>query len=177
MSNNNLFRIGGIAIILGILLMFAGYAMPSLMWIGALFFAVFYYALFRFFGDKSPSLNLSGVVLGVGGSILWALTLFMNTTTGLLYNFASLAAFFLAPLFFGLLVYRNANLPRALAIFGIVAGVFGFLNFVIVTIAGGDYMNPNNPALTPMILATYYVGMLAGIVWLIWSAIVLLRKA
>ena len=177
MSNNNLFRIGGIAIILGILLMIAGFAVPALLGVGALFFAVFYYALYRYFGDQSPSLNLLAAILGVGGSIFYAVIAFLNITTGLLFNLATLVAFFLAPLVFGLLAYPTASLPRMLAIFATVAGVFGFLNFVIVTIGGGDYTNPNNPALNPMILGTYYVGMLAGVIWMVWSAIILFRKA
>ena len=176
MSKNNLFRFGGIAVILGVVLMFASYALPALLAVGGLLLAVFYYALYRFFGDKSPSLNLSAVVLGVGGSILFVIALLMNKTTGIVYNLAYLAAFSLAPLLFSLLVYRNANLPRMLAIFGILASVFGFLNFVVTTIGGGDYMNPNNPALTPLIDGTYYVGMLAALVWMIWSGIILLRK-
>ena len=176
MSKNNLFRFGGLAVILGVVLMFASYALPALLAVGGLLLAVFYYALYRFFGDKSPSLNLSAVVLGVVGSILFVIALLMNKTTGILYNLAYLAAFFLAPLLFSLLVYRNSSLSRLLAIFGIVAGVFGFLNFVITTIGGGDYMNPNNPALNPLINVTYYVGMLASIGWMIWSGIILLPK-
>jgi hypothetical protein len=48
---------------------------------------------------------------------------------------------------------------------------------VVVAISGGDYTNPNNPALTPFIWATYIPSMLAILVWLVWGGIRLFRKA
>ena len=174
MSSNNLFRIGGIAGILSIPLVFAAGAVPVLFVIVPLLLAVFHFALYRFFGDKSPSLNLSAVVIGVGGSIFLALVLFMNGADTLIgIGFA--VAFILPPALFGLVAYQNgdAGFSRTLAIIGIVAGVFGILNAVVGAVGGG-WTNPNPH---PLVLPTYFVSVLAAVVWMIWSAIILFRKA
>ena len=92
------------------------------------------------------------------------------------YNLALLAGPFLPALLAGLAANSQAGFPRALAIIGIVAGVAGLLNFLVVTIGGGDYTDPNNPALAPFIWATYLPAAL-GAVWLVWEGVLLFRKA
>ena len=173
MSNNNLFRYGGAAAILGILIMFGAAALPALVGIGFLVIAAYYFALYR---AESSALNLIATLSTVGGAIL---ALFTAATPNHLYNVAFLTGLALPPLLAGLAFNGKADFPRALAITGIVGGVFGLLNFVVVAaIGGGDYTNMmNNPALAPLIYVTYIPSMLAILVWLVWGGIRLFRKA
>ncbi len=170
-SPNNLYRVGGIAAILGFLIMFGAAALPALVGIGMLVMAAYYFALYR---AESSVLNLIATLSAVGGAIL---AMFTAATPNHLYNVAFMAGLTLPPLFAGLAFNGKADFPRALAITGIVGGVFGLLNFVVAAIGGGDYTNPNNPALTPFIYGTYLPSMLAILVWLIWGGIRLFRKA
>ncbi len=49
-------------------------------------------------------------------------------------------------------------------------------DLIIVLIGGGNWAQPNNPALSPVIMATYYIGMLLTLAWIVWSGLVLLRR-
>jgi hypothetical protein len=42
--------------------------------------------------------------------------------------------------------------------------------------AGSDWTTPTNPALSPLILGTYYIGMLVTLVWMVWTGIALLLR-
>lgn len=170
-SPNNLYRVGGAAAILGILIMFGAGVLPALVGIGALVTAAYYFALYR---AESSALNLIATLSAVGGGVL---ALFTAATPNHLYNVAFTAILVLPPLFAGLAFNGKADFPRALAIAGIVGGVFGLLNAVVVAIGGGDYTKPNNPALTPFIYGTYLPSMLAVMVWTVWGGIRLFRKA
>ncbi len=171
MSNNDLNRIGGIAAIVGILIMFGGAALLLLVPVGLLVTAVYYFALYR---SNSSALNLVATLLAAGGSIAMFFT-GVGGASG--YGLALLAALNLPPLLAGFAGYTKADLPRFLSIAGIIAGVFGVLNAVVVSIGGGDYANPNNPALTPFIYGTYLPAMLAVLTWLVWGGIRMFRKA
>ena len=171
MSNNNLYRVGGAAAILGLLIMFGAAALPALVGIGFLVIAAYYFALYR---AESSALNLIATLSTVGGAIL---ALFTAATPNHLYNVAVLTGLALPPLLAGLAFNGKADFPRALAITGTVGGVFGLLNFVAVAIGGGDYTNMNNTALAPLIYVTYIPSMLAILVWLVWGGIRLFRKA
>jgi hypothetical protein len=170
-SANTLFRLGGIAAILGILFTLGYAVVPLLLGIGALVMAVYYFALYR--GELSM-LNLAATLSAAGGAIL---LLFIKIGPSQIYGIALAAAIFVPALLAGLAANGRAGFPRALAIAGILGGVFGLLNYVVVAIGGGDYTNPNSPALTPFIWATYIPAMLATLVWLVWGGIHLFRKA
>ncbi len=170
-ANSTLYRIGGIAAIVGILIMFGGGAMPLLVAVGLLMTAAYYFALYR--ADPSV-LNLVVTLMVAGGSIAMFLTGVGPTFP---YGITMLAALYLPPMLVGFAANGQAGFPRGLAITGIVGGVFGILNGIVVTIGGGDYTNPNNPALTPFIYGTYVPAMLATLVWLVWGGIRMFRKA
>jgi hypothetical protein len=147
--------------------------------IGALVGTLFVFALYRLFNSESPAVSLAGAVLGIGGALLLAVLVVLNgAQNNSIQNLVLWAAFMSPPLFFGWLAYRHpdAGIPRALALIGLVGGVFGLLNLIVTLIAGGDWSNPNNPALSPVILGTYYLGMLPTLVWMLWSGIVLLKR-
>ncbi|MBI5293552.1 MAG: hypothetical protein HY872_16880, partial [Chloroflexi bacterium] len=133
--------------------------------------AAYYFALYR---AESSALNLIATLSTVGGAIL---ALFTAATPNHLYNVAVLTGLALPPLLAGLAFNGKADFPRALAITGIVGGVFGLLNFMVVAIGGGDYTNMNNTALAPFIYVTYLPSMLAILVWLVWGGTRLFRKA
>jgi hypothetical protein len=178
-SGNTVYRVGGIAAILGIVLSIGSYAVPALLAIGSLAVAVFIFALYRLFSPYSSALSLAATVLGIIGAVALAImSLPSGAPNNSLSNLAIWATWFLPPLAFGFLASRHpaAGMPRLLAIVGIVGGVFGLINVIATLIGGGDWSNPNNPALSPVIMASYYVGMLFVLVWLVWTGIVLLRS-
>lgn len=49
-------------------------------------------------------------------------------------------------------------------------------SLIVTLIGGGNWAQPNNPALSPVIMATYYVGMLLTLIWLVWTGLALLRR-
>lgn len=179
---NNLSRLGGIAAILGILLSIAYTINPVFLGFGALAFAVFIFALYRIFSSESAGLSLAGAVVGIAGAALLAfLTLtsqFQTTQSNATQGMAMWATFFFPPLVFGYLAYRHpgAGMPRTLGLIGLLGGVFGLLNAIFSLIGGGDWMNPNNPALSPFIMGTYLIGMVLMLVWLAWTVILLMRR-
>lgn len=179
MSSNNLFRIGGIAAIVSVVLMLGYYVLPPLFAIGALAMAVFVFALYRLCSATAPTLSLVGAVLGIGGSvILAAMWLIAGDRNAAPQNIAIWAGFFAPPLLFGLAAYQQPKIgmPRILAIIGIIGGVAGLINLILTLIGGGNWAPPNNPALSPLIMGSYYIGMLPTLVWIVWTGIVLLRR-
>ena len=170
MSSNNLFRIGGIAAILGIVLMFAGDAIPVLVGIGLLLFGLFYYALDKFLG--SSPLGLAAV----GSTVVGAIGLiFTGTNPTVIFNIFMVLAFMLPALLAGLAARGKAGFPRFLPIIGIAGGALGIVNAVVNLAGGGDYTNLSSPTLTLLSNLTYYPASLLVAVWLVWGSILLLR--
>jgi hypothetical protein len=179
MSQSTWLRVGGAAAILDVVLMAGYYVLPPISTMGALAVAVFVLVLYRLFRESAPRLSLAGAVLGIGGSvILAAMWLTAGDRNAAPQNIATWAAFFAPPLLFGIAAYRypNPGMSRILALTGIAGGVFGLINLIVVLIGGGNWSEPNNPALSPLIMATYYAGMLLTLVWMVWTGVVLLRR-
>lgn len=179
MSNSSLSRTGGIAAILGILLTIAYVVNPIFLAFGMLGFAVFYFAIFRLWSAESPALSLAGVILGIGGAVLFAaLILLRGNQNNSLQNTALWAAVSAAPLFFGALAYQHpkGGMTRTLGLIGILGGVGGLVNLLLILLGGGDWSNPSDPALTPWIMGTYYLSMVLFLIWFVWSVIVLLKS-
>ena len=170
MSSNNLFRIGGIAAILGIVLMFAGDAIPALLGIGLLLFGLFYYALDKFLGSSPLGLAAAGsTVVGAIGLLL------TGTTPTVIFNIFMVLAFMLPALLAGLAARGKAGFPRFLPIIGIVGGALGIVNAIVNISGGGDWTNLSSPTLTLLSNLTYYPASLLVAVWLVWAGILLLR--
>jgi hypothetical protein len=177
MQSQSIYRFGGMAAIVGMVFSLTAAALPALLAVGALAMAVFIFALYRLHRSESPAISLAGAVVGiVGAGMMAAVVLVTGTQSGTLVGLATWAAYFMPPLVFGFLAYQHrlAGQPRLLGIIGTVGGVLGLLNAIVVLAGGGDYANPNNPALTPWIMGTYYLGMLPTLVWVVWTGIVLL---
>ncbi len=172
MNTSSLYRIGGIAAILGIVLLFAGYAVPALLGIGVLLLALFYYAL-----DKSLGSSPLGLA-AVGSTVVGAIgLLFTGATPTVIFNIFMVLAFMLPPLLAGLAARGKAGFPRFLPFFGIVGGALGIVNAIVNIAGGGDYTNLSSPTLTLLSNLTYYPAFLLVLVWLVWGGIHLFRKA
>jgi hypothetical protein len=180
MQSHSIYRFGGLAAILGLVFSLGAAAWPALLAVGALTMAVFIFALYHLYRPESPAISLAGAVVGiVGAATMAAVVLVTGTQSGTLVGLATWAAYFMPPLVFGILAYQHrlVGQPRLLGIISIVGGVFGLLNAMVVLAGGGDYANPNNPALTPWIMGTYFLGMLPTLVWIVWTGIALLRAS
>lgn len=193
MSNNNLFRIGGIAAIASIVLLVFAFAagggstsisdvsflMRLLLSAFAIAVAVFVFSLYRLYRAEEPTMSLVGAIGGIGGAVLLVISvLILNLQSLTLYGIAMFATLFLPALLFGFLAYQHSQIgfSRILGAIGIVAGVFGLINTVLVVMGGGDWNKPNDPALYPLIMGSYSIASLAAAVWLVWGGIVLLRR-
>ncbi|NPV75364.1 MAG: hypothetical protein HPY59_03210 [Anaerolineae bacterium] len=174
MSKLNLYRAGGLAALLGIVLLFAAYVVPALLAVGVLLFAVTYFALYRLPGVGLPALNLAAVIstlLGAAG------LLFTGSTPSVLFNVFMGLALMLPAFLAGLSAYRQTAFPRALPIIGIIAGALGMLNAVANISGGGDWTNLPNAMSKLFSDLTYYPATLLLLVWLVWGAFLLFRKA
>ncbi|MBM3127714.1 MAG: hypothetical protein FJ009_03665 [Chloroflexi bacterium] len=163
----------------GLALSFLYYVIPAAFALGALAIAIFVFALYRLFHAESPALSLVGAVVGIGGGvILAALVLLVGSQNNAIQNLAIWASFFAPSLFFGWLAYQHSKvgMARPLALSGLVGGLGGLVNIIVTLIGGGSWEKPNNPALSPVIMGSYYIGMLLTMVWMVWSSIVLLRR-
>ncbi|MCC7360694.1 MAG: hypothetical protein IT317_14530 [Anaerolineales bacterium] len=178
MNDQTVLRLGSIAAVAGLLLSIGGFFSMTIVAVGALVLAVAVFAFYRLYRQAAPGLSLVGAIIGIGGAVVMAISVIAsNGQSNMVVSIATWTVYFLPPLVFGYLAYQHpeAGLPRLLGIIGMVGGVFGLLNTILVMIGGGDYANPNNPALSPYILGTYYLGMLPVLVWMVWSAIALMR--
>ena len=170
MNTSSLYRIGGIAAILGIVLLFAGDVIPVLLGIGMLLFGLFYYALDKFLG--SSPLGLAAVGSTAAGAIG---LIFTGTTPTVIFNIFMVLAFMLPALLAGLAARGKAGFPRFLPIIGIVGGALGIVNAIVNISGGGDWTNLSSPTLTLLSNLTYYPASLLVAVWLVWGGIHLLR--
>ncbi len=170
MNNSSLFRIGGAAAILGVLLMFGSESLPVLLGIGTLLMAVFYFALDRYIG--SSALGLAAV----GSALVGTVGLFFTgVTPSTIFNVFMVLAYMLPALLAGLAVRGTPGFPRILPILGIVGGALGIVNAIINIAAGGDWTKIANPTMKMLSNLTYYPGALLVAVWLVWASVVLLR--
>jgi len=190
--NTNPYRLGGIAAFLSIALIAAdtvitGVVSPAnvplssriLNSAAALILIPMLYALYVIHRDQAPTLSRVAWFEYLGTVVLYVTCLLaLNLRPLALYNFAFAAVNMMPSLLFGILIARQpqAGMPRALGILGVVAGVFGIVRYVLLTLGGGDWMNLNNTALQPIIFFSYIGWIFLSVVWLIWSGVLLLRR-
>ena len=190
--NTNPYRLGGIAAFLSIALIAAdtvitGVISPANVPISsrllnsaaALILIPMLYALYVIYRDQAPTLSRVAWFEYLGAVALFVTCLLaLNLRPLALYNFAFAAVNMMPSLLFGILIARQpqAGMPRALGILGVVAGVFGIIRYVLLTLGGGDWMNLNNTALQPIIFFSYIGWIFLSVVWLIWAGVLLLRR-
>lgn len=179
MNTSSIFRIGGAAAILSVALSFGSFVAPILLPFSAVVLAVFVFALYRLFSPLAPALSSIGAVVGITGAIVFAaMQVIVGSVNAAPQNIAIWAAWFVPPLIFGYLAYRcrDAGMPRVLGLLGVAGGVFGLINLVLTLIGGGNWENPNDPALAPVIMGAYWLAQLPALAWMVWSGIALLRS-
>lgn len=190
--NTNPYRLGGIAAFLSIALIAAdtvitGVISPANVPISsrllnsaaALILIPMLYALYVIYRDQAPTLSRVAWFEYLGAVALFVTCLLaLNLRPLALYNFAFTAVNMLPSLLFGILIARQlqSGMPRALGILGIIAGVFGIVRYVLLTLGGGDWTNLSNPTLQPVIFLSYIGWIFLSVVWLIWAGVLLLRR-
>jgi hypothetical protein len=191
MSNKNMFRIGGMAAFLGL-----GFTLADFLTTGvvspdevpmmskllnsasALTILPLAYALYQLYREKESTLGMIALVEAVLAIVLFVICmLFLNLQPLGLYNFAFMAVYYLPPLFFGLLGYKQpqTGMPRALSVIGMVTGVAALIRFVVLTSGGGDWANLPE-ALVPLAFILYLTATALALIWLVWTGILLLRR-
>ena len=172
MYTSTVYRIGGIAVFLGILLVGGGYAIPALLGIGLLLFGLFYYAVDKSLGSSPRGLAAAGsTVFGAIG------LLFAGMDPSVLFNIFMVLAFMLPALLAGLAARGKAGFPPILPTIGMVGGALGVINAIVNIAGGGNWTNLSSPTLTLLSNLTYYPAFLLVLVWLVWGGIHLFRKA
>jgi hypothetical protein len=170
MNNPSLFRIGGIAAILGIVLIFASEAIPVLLGIGLLLTAVFYFAVHKSHGSSTLGLAAAG------SAVVGAIGLLINgTDPSTIVNVLMVLGYMLPAVLAGLAVRGKPGFPRTLPIIAVVGGALGIVNAIVNIAGGGDWTNLSNPTLQLLSNLTYYAAALLVVVWLVWTGILLLR--
>ena len=155
MSTKNLFRVGGIFAFIGLGFTLAdflttGVVSPSevpmlsklLNVASALTIIPLAFALYQLYREEVPTLSMTAMVEALLAVVLFAICmLFLNLQPLGLYNFAFMAVYYLPPLLFGLLAYKQlrAGMPRALGVIGMAAGLAALVRFVVLTSGGGDW--------------------------------------
>lgn len=192
MLNKHLFRLGGLSAFIGLAftladVFFTGVTSPNAVPLAskllnsaaALTLIPFAYALYHLYRGEAPGLSKIGLGEVVFAAALFILCmLFLNLQPLALYNLAFTAIYIVPGLIFGLLAYQQpqAGLPRTLGVIGIVSGVIGLVRFVVLTLGGGDWTNLTNPALAPIIMVSYITWMILGLIWWVWTGIILVRR-
>jgi hypothetical protein len=192
MSNQSIFRLGGITTFVSIALIVVdtvvtGVASPAnvplssrlLNSASVIVLIPLFYALYAILREDAPAFSRVAWFEYLGAAVLIVISLLvLNLRPLALYNFAFFAVNMAASLLFGILIIQQpqSGMPRTLGILGIVAGILGTIRYVILSLGGGDWTNLSNPSLQPLIFFSYIGWMVLGVVWLVWTGIHLLRR-
>ena len=192
MSTKPLYRIGGISAFLGLGFTLADFLTTGVVAPGevpmlskllnvasALTIIPLALALYQLYREKAPFLSLTALLEVVIAVVLFVICMvFLNLQPLTLYNFAFMAVYYLPPLFFGLLAYKQpqAGMPRSLSVLGMAAGLAALIRFVVLTSGGGDWANLPE-SLMPVAFILYLTATTLALVWLVWTGILLLRRS
>ena len=191
MSNKSLYRLGGISAFLGLGFTLADFLTTGVVSPGevpmlskllnsasALTIIPLAYALYQLYRDKASTLSLTALVEAVFAVVLFVVCmLFLNLQPLNLYNFAFMAVYYLPPLLFGLLGYKQpqAGMPRVLSVIGMIAGVAALVRFAVLTAGGGDWANLPD-SLMPVAFILYLTATVLALIWLVWTGVLLLHR-
>jgi hypothetical protein len=187
MSTKPISRIGGICGIVVVVATFALYfpTDPSgnrslmthiLSWIIGLGSIALFYAAYLLCRESSPLFSLLALIAGLGGNVLFLFGTFSPTFYGI-GDFGEMIVLMLACPLFGIAYFQAQGISRVLAVIGILTGIAGLANSLVIKMDGGSWTAPNNPANLPAIMATYLGFVLFYIVWIGWTSGVLLRSS
>jgi hypothetical protein len=185
MSNNSLFRIAGIAGILGALLMLAmtfaigaavSVASPLYMTLSLLsvlagiILVAGLYALYR---GEAGSLSLVAAVLSVIGYLLFGVAALMKIEfPSPVLTVGDVLVYIVGVTLFSWLAQRTGKMPRLVPIVGYLAALSGLVIYLLVYGTGASMDNP-----TTSLSVFYFLYLFLVIVWLIWTGYGLLRRA
>ena len=187
MSIKSTYRFGGICGIVAVLATLALYFAtdPSgnrslmthvLSWIIGLGSIVLFYAAYLRCRDSASSFSLLALIAGIGGNILFLFGTLSPSFYGIGDVGESVVLMLATPLF-GIAYFQTQGISRALAVIGILTGIAGLANYLVLKMDGGSWSAPNNPANLPAIMGTYLAFVLGYVVWLGWTSGVLLKSS
>ena len=187
MSNKSIYRFGGILGIAAVIATFAIYLTtdPSgyrswmtniLSWVVGLGSIVLFYAAYLRCRESAPLFSLLGLIAGIGGNILFLFGTFSPSYYSIGDIGESIVLMAAVPLF-GIAYFQTQGISRVLAVIGILVGVVGLANSLVIKMDGGSWSAPNNPANLPAIMGTYLAFVLGYVVWLGWTSGVLLKSS
>jgi hypothetical protein len=187
MSNKSLYRLGGI---LGIVVVVATFALYSttdpsgnrslmthvLSWIIGLGSIVLFYAAYLRCRESAPLFSLLALIAGIGGNLLFLFGTFSPSFYGI-GDFGETIVLMLACPLFGIAYFQTQGISRILAVIGILTGVAGLANNLILKMDGGSWSAPNDPANLPAIMGTYLAFVLGYVIWVGWTSVVIFKSS
>jgi hypothetical protein len=189
MSSNHFYRLGGIALILsGILTISTFFTLtPSgdltppgfiLDVLGYIFLVPGLFVLHKQYKTVAPLSGQAAIILCILGTVVFG---FLGPLVPAWENLAGLIGVLglvLPIMLFGISFYRHPELgmPRILGITGILTGIMGIVNVITVLAGGGDWKNVGNIGLEGLIFISYAVLIILGLIWCIWTGLLLLSS-
>ena len=182
MSNNNIFRIAGIAGILCAILMLtfsfisdpATATSPILAVVSSVVGIVLVAGLYLLYRSEASTLSLVASTISVIGYVLFVVASLMQVTfPSPILAAADIAVYILGLALFSWLAYRTHKMPRLLAVVGFLAAFAGASSYVVMSITGTVFTSYQN--LPPVMMALFLVYLIGVVVWLVWTGISLLR--
>jgi hypothetical protein len=187
MSTKSIYRFGGI---LGIVVVVATFVLyfttdPSgnrslmthlLSWIIGLGSLVLFYAAYLRCRESAPLFSLLALLAGVAGNLLFLFGTFSPSFYGI-GDFGEMLVLMLACPLFGIAYFQTQGISRILAVIGILTGVAGLANSLVINMDSGSWSAPNDPANLPAIMGTYLTFVLGYVIWVGWTSRVLLKTA
>jgi hypothetical protein len=187
MSSNNFRRLGGISLIVsGMLTISTFFALTPtgdltpvgfiLDVISYIFLLPGFLVLSRQYKSVAPAIGPAAIILCIVGFVVFGL---LGPLVPVWENMAGLIGVLglvLPIMLFGISFYRYPELgmPRILGMTGILTGIMGIVNVAAILSDGGDWQNAGNTAMETIIFITYAVLIILGVVWCIWTGLLLL---
>jgi hypothetical protein len=187
-DNNGLFRIAGIAGILGALLMLAmslvigtagAGASPSvsplsttLSLLSVVAGIILVVGLFVLYRGAAGALSLAAFAISLIGYLLFAVaTITKAPYPSPVLTAGDILVYIVGVALFSWLALRTGKLPRALAIAGFLAALTGVVSYLLVFGTGATMENP-----TPVLTVFYFLYLVLAVIWLFWTGLGLLRR-
>jgi hypothetical protein len=187
MSSNNFRRLGGISLILSGMLTIStfftltptggltpvGFILDVISYI---FLIPGFLVLSRQYKSVAPAIGPAAIILCIAGFVVFGLLGPLVPAWENMAGLIGVLGLVLPIMLFGISFYRYPELgmPRILGMVGILTGIMGIVNVAAILSDGGDWQNAGNTAMETIIFITYAVLIILGVVWCIWTGLLLL---